>query len=375
MSFSQTVVYDYAAIEKKTKNFASPSFEIKVGGQTLKPEEYPVTSVEVNIPVMAGTDKKTIESGQCTFTIVGLFDAKKSEMKVSLDDVFKVGKTLTVSMGYITRIEVFKGFICQMSVQYQADGPVVQVSALDASYILRGAFQSKTFKENQAPTQSVKDMLTKATASGMAKIKELSIVESLNISLHQINMDDCTLLTILARRNGYTFAFVHGDILFCDLLTKLVSPVIELKWGTSLMSFQKELNTNRQVGHVVITGEGPDIKKIKGEARSVTVGGSGKTAAQLDTNIGNKKYELEEQILNNPKALNKLAQVTLNNIAMRFVSGKGSCIGLPELIPGRFIKLGGMGKSMDGEYFLTRVVHRIDANGFLTTFEVKGAKS
>lgn len=374
MGFSKTVTCDYASLEKASGNFLSPSFEINVDNEALKPEDYPVTSVEVNIPVTAGSDKKTIESGQCTFIIAGLFDAKSSRLKIDPCKLFEPGKPVIVKMGYVKRTTVFCGFICQISIQYEAGGPMVKVSALDASYILRNAYGSHTFTE-KAPTRAVNDILKQSVVSGVTQIKELNAVSSMNVRLTQVRMDDCALLTLLARRNGYTFAYIHGDILFCDLLTSSKGAIIKLNWGESLMSFQKELNTNRQVGKVVVFGKKPGGGNIKGEASTVTVNGEGKTAAQMDSHISAMTYELNESVLNDQSALDKLAQVTLNDIAVRFVTGKGSCIGLPELIPGRFIKLGGMGPGMDGEYFLTRVVHRIDANGFLTTFEVKGAKS
>ena len=70
-----------------------------------------------------------------------------------------------------------------------------------------------------------------------------------------------------------------------------------------------------------------------------------------------------------------LAQHRLNSIAMGFVSGEGECIGIPELIPGRYIKIEGADKNTVGTYFITKVCHRFRPERYTTTFEVKGAKA
>ena len=60
---------------------------------------------------------------------------------------------------------------------------------------------------------------------------------------------------------------------------------------------------------------------------------------------------------------------------MNLVSGEGVCIGIPELIPGRFITVDGMESETEGVYFLSKVTHSFTAEGYYTRFEVKGAKT
>ena len=48
---------------------------------------------------------------------------------------------------------------------------------------------------------------------------------------------------------------------------------------------------------------------------------------------------------------------------------------LPELIPGRYIKIDGGDEHTNGTYFLTKVCHRISIDAYTTSFEVKGAKT
>ena len=50
-------------------------------------------------------------------------------------------------------------------------------------------------------------------------------------------------------------------------------------------------------------------------------------------------------------------------------------MGLPELIPGRFITIEGLDGDTVGDYFITKVRHQFGSGGYLTQFEVKGAKA
>ncbi len=53
----------------------------------------------------------------------------------------------------------------------------------------------------------------------------------------------------------------------------------------------------------------------------------------------------------------------------------GECIGIPELIPGRYIKIDGADEQTAGTYFITKVCHRFSRGSYVTVFEVKGAKT
>ena len=71
----------------------------------------------------------------------------------------------------------------------------------------------------------------------------------------------------------------------------------------------------------------------------------------------------------------ELAQARLDSLALNFVSGSGTCVGIPELIPGRYISIKGLDGDSEGSYFLSKVRHRFTGEGYYTQFEVKGARA
>ena len=47
-------------------------------------------------------------------------------------------------------------------------------------------------------------------------------------------------------------------------------------------------------------------------------------------------------------------------------------MGLPELVPGRFITLGGLDKDLNNDYYIKEVQHDFGSDGFSTRMEIGG---
>lgn len=49
--------------------------------------------------------------------------------------------------------------------------------------------------------------------------------------------------------------------------------------------------------------------------------------------------------------------------------GSGSCVGLPQLVPGRSIRIAGLSSGLNGEYMLSQVNHSLGGDGFQTSLK------
>ena len=83
----------------------------------------------------------------------------------------------------------------------------------------------------------------------------------------------------------------------------------------------------------------------------------------------------ENSFASTKKALEMVKGLQPEDTVIFLVSGGGSCIGIPELIPGRYNKIDGGDDQSNGSYFLTKVRHIFDIDGYKTEFEIKGAKA
>ena len=186
--------------------------------------------------------------------------------------------------------------------------------------------------------------------------------------------DDWKFLCTLAERYGTMLFAVDGELIFDNVLTK-TSPILTLTVGKSVRHFSRRVSLSHQVGKVEVMGRDVNQVAVMGSASSVTAGGEGKTAAEWVSGLKESTLRERSEYARTQKECETLAQNRLNSIAMGFVSGEGECVGIPELIPGRYLKIDGGDELTNGTYFLSKVIHRFRTDEYITAFEIKGAKA
>ena len=51
---------------------------------------------------------------------------------------------------------------------------------------------------------------------------------------------------------------------------------------------------------------------------------------------------------------------------------EGELVGLPEIVPGRYLKVEDVDELVNKSFYLSEVTHRIDSSRFRTMFEARG---
>ena len=67
----------------------------------------------------------------------------------------------------------------------------------------------------------------------------------------------------------------------------------------------------------------------------------------------------------------ELARATLEERAQDFVKGNGECVGLPIIVPDTNLALRGIGRTFSKVYYVNQATHKVDSNGYRTTFQVE----
>lgn len=377
MAYSKSKTVAYSALQKLHDEFVGPSFEVSVAGTALSPDKYNIPQIDVIIPLTLGQKGRQPECGECSFDIVGMFDLAASSFKENLLSKIKVGKQIEVKGGYRNPPVLFTGVITSVDISYGKEGVVVSVTAMDAFSMMGDYKNAQTFNKKK-PAQTVRDLLTPYT-SGFPKKAKLGTIATLpetDVELVRTEMTDVEYLYFLARRFQKNLAIIHGEIIFDDLLSNK-TPITTLTYGQNLISFRKQTDTSRQYGSVEVTGKDAQDKPITGVANSVSsrVGGAGKAPMDIDTSVKSRVLRLSDKIASTQADLKAVAQSILDESALGFVSGNGTCIGIPELTPGRYITVDGMDSSTNGTYFISRVTHSFGMDGYVCKFDIKGAKS
>ena len=359
--------YTFQALSEKYEDFRGPAFTIKVDGKTLDSKELPIVQLEVNL-----SDSLI---GGCKFSVESLYDYEKSKWINSLEESIKVGDTVTVSGGYGKQEELFCGYVYVYHLEYSKDRPPrLEVRAVDGLEFLCHCMEP-VYHGNKTPKAVVEEIFRKVISAGYAKKMKVDGMEDLLTPLVKELTSDYDYLRLLGRMYGLTLINIRGELIFSDLISDSTS-LISLTLGAGLLSFRRRTSLEHQVGKVEIRGKDVNQKPITGIADRVTVGDSGKKwAGEVAPAIKKTGVRLYNEYVRTEAECKRVAQSRLNRLALSFVQGSGRCVGLPEIIPGRYISIKGVDAMTAGSYYICGVTHRFSREGYYTDFEVKGARA
>lgn len=365
--------YKFKDLEKKYSNFLSPTFKITVGGFKLDSAKVPISYLQIQLT----TENR---AGMCSFTVEAMYDYETGVWSDGFLDKVDVGMKVVVEIGYAeSQKQIFLGYVDKYRIDYSSQGaPQLHVSAMDGLGLLMSNREKTDFGKRKT-TDVVRELVMACQHVGLATactIDKLPAFEAQFVKEKACSSYD--FLCRLAEMCFVNFCIINGELIFSNLL-KNTTDLIELTMGVSLIEFSKTIALSQQtVGSVTVISNGTVDKK---EVRSKAVvpsrygGGAGETGVQKWKALKGTNRDLVVNFLKSADECKFVAQNVLDSMSLGFVQGSGRCIGIPEIIPGRYIKLAGLDKETNGSYFITAVTHTFSGEGFFTEFEVKGFRS
>ncbi len=360
--------YTFKALEEKYEGFFAPAFNVTVGGKKLESSKVHFSSISVEISGGA-------EAGGCSFTIESQYDYEGSSWMDGLLDTVKVGAKIEIEAGYVTKKGIFYGFVDDFTVEYSAgEAPRIVVNGIDAKGFLMNAKDCQYAKEKSTST-FVRSILNECKTKGYATKLQIGAITGYKAELVQEEMDDFKFLCFISQIYNMSFLVINGEIVF-DSLMKSQSAITSLTMGIGLLSFKKKMTLRDAVGKVTVNGIDPvTLEPITGEATKTSAAGSGKSATQIASGFSSVETKQPSFFVQTKEECTKYAQALFDQKAFSFVTAQATCVGIPELIPGRFIDIEGIDKSTASRYFIEKVTHEFGPDGYLTNLVVKGAKS
>lgn len=351
---------EFSKLEETYLGFINPDFTIKVGQKTVQKD---FAIVDLKVKMSAAYD-----IGSCEFTVAGIMDLEEGEIQKEVLSTFKTGEVVEVEVGYTSNLQgVFKGYINSLAYEFSGQGPAITVECLDAKGALVNNktwvnFGKKDIKEivTSILNEKCKDYADIGTIeSDFDAGEEGAYDESPEIKK---DVDDYQYLKAFAERTNNSFCVIYDKIHFCKNLADTAEVGIKLEWGKHLLTFSMEHDISQQIGAVEVYGmDHIEHKTFSGKATNTD---------QVPKVVKNKVI-----MINDPKGVvnegqaTALAKHTLAAHQTRFMTCKGSTIGLPDLKAGDKVEIGGMGEGLNGTYYLTHVTHSINGGGYLTSFE------
>lgn len=362
-----------AELERQHGDFYVPTFVVKVGAEDVLRDLYLAVST-------VSVDLKEKAAGRFSFTIAGAFDwntgeflATRENQRVDLLKLFEFGSPVEISLGYgdPSKLEpMLTGVVTEIRTDFNPGStPELSISGSDGLYPLTVGRNTNNW-ENEPDSVAVQDIARKRGVRS-----DVQPTSPSKLRIDQNNETDMAFVVKLAERNKVTFYQRDGKLYFGPRHNDS-SDVVALGWGQSLLSFSPEANLARQIAEVRVHGRSATKGEViigvakKGD-ESGRDPGSKSGVERVVTALSDRPVLNIRAAVHTQDEADARAKAVLDERAQDFVTGTGESIGLPEILPDTNIALSGLGRTFSRTYYVMEASHKIDSNGYRTSFKVQ----
>lgn len=356
-------VTTYALLKAKYRNFEAPTVNVLVDGTDLARQKGARLSA-VTVALSCG-----YEASGASFDVVGEYQYSQSDFSAQgAARLLQLGAKVEVQLGYIQTETVFSGLIASVSYQYDADEEaVIHVECMDAKCLLM-KMQRLEIRSEKKVAPVVNALLGQQPVSSYLSGRSVQLAEAEAEPL-QMNMDsDYDFLVRQAQYTGCEFFIFAGKAYFRQP-PRAAAPLMTLEPGMGVQRMSLSLQGAPLVQKVTVAGVDPTSDKpVSGSAAAS--GSFGKGAGPARMLKGTQRTYFDPRATSAKLAMDR-AKVLMAGIQQQFGLLECQCEGLPELVPGRWLKIKGFQPEADRNFYITSVRHVLDTESFTTTFEAR----
>ena len=359
---------EFEEIAKKYKNFYAPNYQILVDGEDILRKHLEITNVTVD-------DTLEMASG---FE----FSLNDPGGKLLDSELFDPGKEVEIKMGYVNNLATMTvGEITRVRPTFPRDGTLqLTIGGSDLSTKIRMVRTGYTHENKR-----VSEVVAEIAASNPKLKTEIETTEpELPSVVQPLRCEgkictDYLFIKMLADKSKSKFEFFIKERTLYFRPKRDKSAIVTLKYGTTLLSFNPELNIANQRSGVRVDGRDPET----GQQIVATACRGSEEAREPGRRSGgdivaNIYGEVEERILDRPvytqQEAENLVRSESNRRAERLITGRAESIGIPEIRAGEKIELEGLGNKFSRTYNIDRTTHTISNAGYSTNFNIKANK-
>lgn len=383
-----TAVFEADKLRERYQQYAAPAAKIWIG--TPPQELVQAAGVRIgHIRVSLHIDS----AASADFSVTDIWDDKQNAIRQAVKKYLVCGAMVKIELGYGSELaDVFHGFIYETGVQF-SEMPSMQVTVMDVKRLMADNEEIDKVWEEQTLTNLFSTLMGKYSAFGLnvsvnQKQKGGGSGEESSLKTFVQRGSDLSLVRKLCREHDLRFLVYGKEAKFTAKSEE--AAILTLTWGKDLITFSESSSyVNMQI---IVRGtiKKPTQKNTSGSAQT---GESGKTGGSTEQ----KKYMIEKKeavmsdkaaqsgILKSVKVIELTSMKSEDEAESRLAdevervkesmhSGRGSCIGMPVLIPGRYLGIDGIDDGVNGEYYLKAVSHMFGTDGFTTDFVLGGKK-
>lgn len=349
--------YTYKGLANKYNGFLVPALKIKVKGKDIIANMHlAVENVSITLSLNSASS--------CNFSVTNAYNEESRDFNSDIANALKLGTVMEIEVGYgSATTKIFKGYVGELSQEF-TDFPVLTVTLFDVRRLMMDSgkrmmiHQVKNYTEAfTSVMQTYQKICTNSEVDKTTdKLDTAGVYQSLN--------DYDFITQDLALKTDREFFVLAGKAYFRER-RKSKKPIMTLEWGNGLISFVKTASYIH--AQVIVKGyDEANNEVFKGEAKVVSTDDLVKVISSPQPDI-----ILDPDATDQEKAQTR-ADYEAQQKLINSQTAKASCIGLPEIVPGRFIEFDKVGEASQRKYYITKVKHAFNEGGFSTNFTVGG---
>ncbi len=357
MAGLMTDVYTYDDLANKYGNFHIPAIRLYINGREVSQDmSLSILSAEISLSLSAAS--------MAVIRMDARYDKEKRCFDSEVKNKFKLGTIVEVGIGYGSEFKkVLKGFVAFLGAEF-IEHPCIVITIMDVRRLMMISGVHHVLHDVKNYSDAVKKILGEYSKLCKAEIDATNDKLETPLSQHATDYDFIARELAGSGRAGREF-FVLADTAYFRKPRKETRPIMKLEYGRELTAFQMESGyTNLKIE---VSGYHQQEQKIitaSATAKSKESQSSLSTKVPVSC-ISDPEADTQDKAKVRAEALAE-AQVTAGQ------RGKGSCIGLPEIVPGRFIEVVKLEDMVNKKYYITGVQHIINEEYFVTEFEIGG---
>ena len=341
-----------------------PNFEIIINGSPLP--------VEAKLHVISLSIDHDVElPGMFTLELTDSDSQKQETTWINDEELFAIGNVVEVKLGYGEDLAtLIIGEITGIDPEFTFDRlPRLTVRGYDRRHRLQLGKKTQTFlqqKDSEIAAKIARD------AGLTAQVEDSQVVHDYILQAEQTDIE---FLQHRARLINYEVV-VEDKTLFFRPVGNAQSEILTLSFEDDLREFYPHLSAIGQISDLTLRGWNPKEKQeIVGQAKvgeeNSTMGGENSGAAVVEDAFSTVITQVSDRPVLSQAEADQLAKARLNKVALTLVTGEGVCWGRTDLRAGKVIKIEGLGKRFNGQYYVTATIHRYHPqSGYFTHFTV-----
>lgn len=412
--------FNYLDLRKQYNNFLRPLVVVKINGKdfTKNKFQFMISDIEVE-------NTCDFEASIASFVIYNCFNSEASRfMFKELKEFIALGSSIVIYLGYeASAREVFRGFIAKVNFEAPKGlTPGVRITAMDVKgLMMSGSYSKQLLADNygDAVEEILKrtnyEKIKKEGASGggqafggvggiggAADDDGKSIITRISIdktpdkqensggsgasagaggvggdkkvtdrTIEMVSESDYEFVVKAAKKFNYEFFSVGGHVKFRKAKSEQ-DILMVLGPETGMRSMDSQFDITGLVGSVEVrgidVGKGQLIKANKKLSGKIS---QGSYAKGLVSSI--EHVVVDPTIASSDDATNR-AEYIAENISYRLGTLNAEFTGMPEIVPGRFIVLQGLGFEFNVKFYIVSVTHIMNTDeNYITRIVAKAA--